>query len=83
MKNNQGYRYVFDVIDIFSKYAWGIPLKNKTAQTITNEFSKIILKSFRNPGLIGVNDGKDFVINFSEILWLLKILRDRVDIQIK
>ena len=47
--NNKNYRYIFIVIDNFSKYLWGIPLKNKYSQTITNEFSNILSKSKRKP----------------------------------
>ena len=39
--NNKGYRYIFNIIDNFSKYLWAMPLKNKYSQTITNEFSNI------------------------------------------
>ena len=41
IKNNNGYRYIFVIIDDFSKYLFTIPLKNKNSQTITNEFSNI------------------------------------------
>ena len=30
-ENERGYRYVLVIIDIFSKYGWTIPLKNKNA----------------------------------------------------
>ena len=40
--NNKGYRYIFVIIDNFSKYLWAIPLKSKYSQTILNEFSNII-----------------------------------------
>ena len=36
--NNKGYRYIFLIIDNFSKYLWAIPLKSKCSQTITIEF---------------------------------------------
>ena len=29
-KQNKGYKYMLNVIDVFSKYAWSIPMKNKT-----------------------------------------------------
>ena len=29
MSNNKGFRYIFIILDIFSKYLWTIPLKNK------------------------------------------------------
>ena len=47
--NNKGYRYIFIIIDNFSKYLWAIPLKNKYSQTITNEFSNILSTSKRKP----------------------------------
>ena len=47
--NNKGFRFVFIVIDNFSKYLWAIPLKNKYSQTITNQFSNILSTSKRKP----------------------------------
>ena len=44
ISNNKSYRYIFIVIDNFSKYLWAIPLENKYSQTITNEFSKILIE---------------------------------------
>ena len=38
VKNNRGYRYILVLIDNFSKYGWGIPLKNKYATTIKEAF---------------------------------------------
>ena len=49
ISNNKGYRYFFIIIDSFSKYLWGIPLKDKYSRTITNEFSNILTKSKRKP----------------------------------
>ena len=39
---------------------WGIPLKNKYAQTITNEFSNILTKSKRKPIKIESDRGTEF-----------------------
>ena len=47
--NNKSYRYIFIVIDNFSKYLWAIPLKNKYCKTITDEFSNVPNKSKRRP----------------------------------
>ena len=49
IKNNNGFRYIFVIIDDFSKYLFTIPLKNKNSQTITNEFSNILSSSKRKP----------------------------------
>ena len=39
---NKCIRFLLCVIDIFSKYAWVIPLKDKRSITITNVFQKIL-----------------------------------------
>ena len=43
-KDNKNYNYLLNVIDIFSKYAWSIPLKTKTASEVTKAFSNILTK---------------------------------------
>ena len=58
--NNKGFRYIFIIIDNFSKYLWAIPLKNKYSQTITNEFSNIITISKRKPLKIESDRGSEF-----------------------
>ena len=60
ISNNKGYRYIFIIIDNFSKYLWAIPLKNKYSQTITNEFSNILTKSKRKPLKIESDRGTEF-----------------------
>ena len=39
---NKGFRFLLCIIDIFSKYAWVAPLKDKKGITITNAFQKIL-----------------------------------------
>ena len=51
-KFNKGIRFLLYVIDIFSKYAWVIPLKDKKGITNTNSFQKIINKSNHKPNKI-------------------------------
>ena len=58
--NNKGFRYIFIIIDNFSKFFWNIPLKNKYSQTITNEFSNILTKSKRKPLKIESDRGLEF-----------------------
>ena len=43
--NNRRFRYVFIIIDNFSKYVRTIPLKNKNSKTITDEFTIILATS--------------------------------------
>ena len=49
-KFNKGFRFVFIIfiIDIFSKYAWVVPLKDKKSVTIVNAFQQILKESNRN-----------------------------------
>ena len=60
ISNNIGFRYIFIIVDNFSKYLWGIPLKNKYSQTITNEFSNILTTSKRKPLKIESDRGTEF-----------------------
>ena len=39
-KFNSGIKYVLCVIDLFSKYSWVIPLKNKKGDNIVEGFKK-------------------------------------------
>ena len=55
-------------IDLFSKYAWVVPLKDKKGTTIVNAFQKIISKG-RKPNKIWVDQGGEFYNNiFKRIL---------------
>ena len=46
-------------IDLFSKYAWVFPLKDKRGISIVNAFQKIISKG-RKPNKIWVDQGSEF-----------------------
>ena len=49
-KVNGGYKYVLMVIDVFSKYGWGVPLKTKTAVAVTEAFETLFKDHQRNSG---------------------------------
>ena len=59
------------VIDIYSKYTWFIPLKDKQIITITNAFQKILDEFNRKPNKIWVEEGSEFY-NKSVKSWLEK-----------
>ena len=42
-KYNKGIKYLLCAIDLFSKYAWVVPLKDKNCATITNAFQKFLI----------------------------------------
>ena len=58
-KWNKGIKYLLTVIDVFSKYGWIIPLKDKKAETVTLAF-KIIFKSGRIPKFLWTDKGSEF-----------------------
>ena len=57
-KLNKGYRYLLTCIDIFSKFAWVIPLKDKKGITIKNALEKIFNE--RKPKFLWTDKGKEF-----------------------
>ena len=59
-KFNKGFRFLLCVIDIFSKYAWVIPLKDKKGISIVNAFQIILKESNRKPNKIWVDKGSKF-----------------------
>ena len=72
-KFNKGICFLLCVIDIFSKYAWVIPLKYRRRITITNVFQKILDESNRKPNKLWVDKDSEFY-NKSMKSWLEKII---------
>ena len=61
-KFDKGFRFLLCFIDIFSKYAWVVPLKDKKGVTITDAFQKIDGCN-RKPNKIWVDKGSKFYNN--------------------
>ena len=59
-KYNKGIRFLLCVIDIFSKYAWVVPLKDKKGISIVKTFQSILKQSNRKPNKIWVDKGSEF-----------------------
>lgn len=57
---NKNYKYILTVIDTFSKYAWAVPLKTKTAEEVTAAIKTIFKKFKRHPKLLHTDEGKEF-----------------------
>ena len=70
-KFSKGFRFLLWVIDIFSKYAWVVPLKDKQGISIVNAFEKILKESNRSkakfkgrkPNKMWVDKGNEFYNN--------------------
>ena len=56
---NDQHKFILTVIDVFSKYAWAIPLKDKSAQSIKHAFEDIFKE--RIPDNLQTDKGKEFV----------------------
>ena len=67
-KYNKGIKYSLCAIDIFSKYVWAIPLKDKRGISIVNAFQKIISKG-RKPNKIWVDQGGEFYNKLFKRFW--------------
>ena len=65
-KHDKGIKYLSCVIDLFSKYAWVIPIKEKKGISIVNAFKKIISKK-RSQIKYGLIKAVNFIINLSKI----------------
>ena len=57
---NKGIKYLLCVIDLFSKYAFVVLLKDKKGISIVNAFQSILSKSKRKPNKIWVDKGYEF-----------------------
>ena len=62
-RKNKGIKYLLCVIDLYSKYAFVIPLKDKKGISILNAFDKIIKQYNRKPNKIWVDQGGEFYNN--------------------
>ena len=59
-KYNKGIRYLLYAIDLFSKYAFVVPLKDKKGVTIVNAFQSVLNNLKRKPNKIWVDQGSEF-----------------------
>ena len=66
---NKGIRFLLCIIDIFSKYTWVVPLKDKKGISIVTAFQNILEQSNRKPNKIWVDKGSEFY-NTSFKKWL-------------
>ena len=62
-RKNKGIKNLLCAIDLYSKYAFVIPLKDKKGISIVNVFDKIIKQSNRKPNKIWLDQGGEFYNN--------------------
>ena len=56
-KYNNGFQYIINIIDLYSRYAWSIPIKNKTGKSIVEAFDSI---RGSKPKKLWVDNGSEF-----------------------
>lgn len=75
---NDGVTFLLVVIDVFSKYIWIEPLKNKTGQEVCKAFEKIFMESKRFPTTIQTDRGKEFIAKTVQELFSTLYIQFRV-----
>lgn len=58
-KDNDGFRFLLSVIDVYSKYGWLVPIKDKSGKSVADAFEKIY-SGGRKPRKLWVDKGKEF-----------------------
>ena len=58
---NNGFKYLFTTIDVFSKKAWVYPLKQNTCKNIMNCFQDILSKCGEQPERLNTDRGSEMI----------------------
>ena len=59
-RDNKGTNYLLTVVDVFSKYAWVVPIKRKTGPLMAQALANLFKTSKRTPQKLQTDDGKEF-----------------------
>lgn len=58
---NGGHKYILTVIDVLSKYAWALEVRNKSGQSVTGAMQRVFSQSRpRLPANVHCDSGKEF-----------------------
>ena len=61
VKENGGYRYLLTVIDIFSRWGMGEPVRNKSGTAVAHALETVFNRENRMPIKLNTDKGKEFV----------------------
>ena len=67
---NKNFRCLLCVIEVFSKYWFGLSLRKKIRKTVLNAFIEIVNESNRKPNKLWVEQGREFYNKFMMQEWL-------------
>jgi Integrase core domain/Integrase zinc binding domain len=70
--SGRGHKYVLTVIDVFSKFAFAIPIKNKKAETVAKKLHKHVFATFGSPERLHSDNGLEFCNAILEALCKIK-----------
>ena len=56
------------MIDVFNKYAWVEPLKDKKDKTVAHGFVEVLNKSKHKPSRVWVDQGREFYNDISNLI---------------
>jgi transposase InsO family protein len=59
--HNDDHKFILTIIDCFSRYAFAVPLKNKTAVAVRHAFPQVIESQLRKPVYLQSDKGREFV----------------------
>lgn len=72
VSNNDQYRFILVVVDVFSKMAWVEPLKNKKPQTVLKGFEEIFKQAGDIPKSLRTDKGSEFIARQCLEFWKSK-----------
>jgi hypothetical protein len=79
-KQNNGFRFVLNVIDIFSKFLWSFPLKNKSASIVAFTLQNLFLVE-GHPKILGSDNGTEFKGEVDDLMEGVKLGEDISEIK--
>ena len=84
-RHNRGMTFVLTAIDVFSKVAAAVPLKNKTSKSVTDALKKVFKKPRKTPRSVQTDKGREFrnksVIDFLDKLGVHHFVSENDDIK--
>jgi len=60
-EDNDGIRYIMCIVDVFSRYAWCVPHKNKDAKSSWTAFASVMRSTETHPDYVWADEGKEFI----------------------
>ena len=57
---NKNVKYLSCAIDVFTRYAWDKPLKDKKGKIVLNSFIEIVNESISTPNKLWFDQGREF-----------------------